>query len=375
MTTRLPLVRLLLALAIIGFGVRAPGNEATLGPGARIDTLVVGRTAYHQVLVRTVNAHTVVFLHAGGMASVRLRDLPAEWQARFHFDPALEPAEAASTGPTSGGRPAAAVAHGSHRDVRIDDVLHRFGQPATLREGVDLRPKFFELDLWVKNQGRRPSCAVFAVVSALEFQNAESSGKPQKFSEEYLIWATRQQTRKVPVAGAPDAGDDADAGFTLPEVADALRTFGIPLQSTMPDTFGHRLDLIETPPAEVVEEARGHQRVFVHGIPGRDTPTAINNIVHALNAGLPVAIGMAWPNFRSLRNGFLDLQKPQSGVGHAVTLVGYTSATGQLKDAVFIFKNSYGVQWGHGGYGTVTYTYLANNLTQAVLLEVQDSPP
>jgi len=40
--------------------------------------------------------------------------------------------------------------------------------------------------------------------------------------------------------------------------------------------------------------------------------------------------------------------------GHAVTLVGYKSATGRIEDAVFIFKNSYGVDWGQGGYGTAT---------------------
>ena len=54
-----------------------------------------------------------------------------------------------------------------------------------------------------------------------------------------------------------------------------------------------------------------------------------------------------------------------------MTLVGYKSPTNQLADTVFIFKNSYGPEWGQGGYGTVTYGYLQNNLQDAVLLEVQ----
>ncbi|HVU18950.1 MAG TPA: C1 family peptidase [Candidatus Didemnitutus sp.] len=349
----------------------ALADSETLGPGARIDALTIGRETFHHVVIRSLTPHTVVFLHDGGMRSVRLRDLSPDLQQRFHFDPAQEPAEVAPIAAAA----APVVARTARHDVRIDDVLERFGQPATLQEGIDLRPKFFQLELAVKNQGRRPSCAVFAVVSALEFQNAELLGKPEKFSEEYLIWATRRLTKKVPVPGAAGeaADEDADEGFTLFEVANALRTFGIPLQASMPDTFGKKMDAIEDPPPATVEEARTHQRVFVHPIPARDAPTCLNNIVHALNAGLPVAVGMAWPNFRSLRTGFLDQQKPQSGVGHAVTLVGYTSATGQLKDAVFIFKNSYGAQWGQGGYGTATYNFLANNLTQAVLLEVQGS--
>ncbi|MEI6108231.1 MAG: C1 family peptidase, partial [Opitutae bacterium] len=57
--------------------------------------------------------------------------------------------------------------------------------------------------------------------------------------------------------------------------------------------------------------------------------------------------------------------------GHAVTLVGYKSGTGRLEDAVFIFKNSWGADWGQGGYGMVTYGYLSQHLNDAVLLEVQ----
>jgi uncharacterized protein YvpB len=139
----------------------------------------------------------------------------------------------------------------------------------------------------------------------------------------------------------------------------------------MPNTFGSNIRNIPDPPPAVVEEARTHQRVFVHRLPGRDTPTRINNLVNALNAGVPIAIGIAWPNYRTLRTGFLDGQKPVTGSGHAVTLVGYTSASGRLEDTVFIFKNSYGAEWGQGGYGTVTYAYLHNYLNDAVLLEVQ----
>jgi hypothetical protein len=139
----------------------------------------------------------------------------------------------------------------------------------------------------------------------------------------------------------------------------------------MPNTFGTNIRSIAEPPPTVVQEARTHQRVFVHVLPGRDRTTRINNLVLSLNAGLPVAIGMAWPNYRSLRGGFLDGQKPVADSGHAVTIVGYKSGSGRLEDTVFVFKNSYGPTWGQGGYGTVTYAYLHNYLNDAVLLEVQ----
>jgi hypothetical protein len=170
---------------------------------------------------------------------------------------------------------------------------------------------------------------------------------------------------------ATEAKDDTDDGFALSEVVAALRAYGIPRQSSMPNTFGSRIGAIEEPPAAIIAEARTHQKVFVHLLPGRDAPTRLNNLVQALNAGVPVAVGMAWPNYRSIHNGYLSGQKPMANSGHAVTLVGYKSATGRIEDTVFIFKNSWGADWGQGGYGTVTYGYLLNYLNDAVVLEVQ----
>jgi C1A family cysteine protease len=56
--------------------------------------------------------------------------------------------------------------------------------------------------------------------------------------------------------------------------------------------------------------------------------------------------------------------------GHAVTVVGYENKTGAIADTVFVFKNSWGIRWGSGGYGYATYAYVLKNLTDAVLLEV-----
>jgi len=111
--------------------------------------------------------------------------------------------------------------------------------------------------------------------------------------------------------------------------------------------------------------------VFVQRLPGRDHATLLNNLVQALNAGIPVPVGMAWPSYFTIHGGFLSEQKPPPNSGHAVTIVGYRCASGRLEDAVFIFKNSWGPQWGQGGYGVVTYGYLNNYLGDAVVLEVQ----
>lgn len=354
------------------------GASELILPGAKLDSLTVGKTIYQGVVVRSINARTLMITHAGGMASLRLRDLSPELQLAFNYDPAAEAAAEKSAPATPSTKaPIKAVTPITNANIeKFEKLLKEFGQPASVRAEVDLRPKFFALELSVKNQGRRPSCAIFAIVSALEYQNAELNGRVEKFSEEYLIWAVRKSVQRAPLASNgtttdPSSKDDKDDGFTLAEVVSALRSYGIPLQASMPNTFGKNAGEISDPPQATIAEAKNHQHIYFHPLPGRDHATRINNAVHALNAGIPVSIGLGWPNYHTLRNAYLSKQKPPPNSGHAVTLVGYKSSTGRLEDAVFIFKNSWGVDWGQGGYGTATYEYLNNYLNDAVVLEVQ----
>ena len=98
---------------------------------------------------------------------------------------------------------------------------------------------------------------------------------------------------------------------------------------------------------------------------------ALGGYAVALAAGQ--VIGLGWPNAHTLKNAYLSEQKPVPNSGHAVTLVGYRTATGRMEDAVFIFKNSWGKDWGQGGYGIATYGYLKKTIQTAVILEVQRS--
>ncbi|MFH1500131.1 MAG: C1 family peptidase [Verrucomicrobiota bacterium] len=344
--------------------------------GTRIESLPAGKRSYTDVTVRSVNAATVVITHSGGLASVPLSDLPAEWQRRFDYDPAAAEAaiEATKSRPVESPTTALPSTTANRATTPLEDLLLSLGEPATLRKDVDLRSRFFEYGLYPKDQGRRPSCSVFAVVSALEFQNATLVGQAEKFSEEYLIWATRKvlgQTRPAAVAETEDEETAQDAGFSLSEVVTALRTYGVPRQSDMPNTFGSSMRDIAEPDAGLIEQARSVRQVAIHRIPARENAQAINGLVHALNAGVPPAVGLRWPHERSIRNGYLSRQQPVEGYAHAVTLVGYRCETGRIEDAVFIFKNSWGPRWGQGGFGMATWEYLHNNLQVAVVLDVQ----
>jgi len=363
----------------------APPAGTHLGVGATFDTLQVGPVTYHQVQVRSVSVRSIIILHAGGMASIPLQNLPPELQARFGYNPAAASAADEALRQASARaaqqrqeelRAAAARQKAQSGGSKFDNLLLSFGQPPEIRNEVDLQQEFFKLELGVKNQGRRPSCAIFAVVCALEFQNAEITGHTEKLSEEYLIWAvckTLNRTAKSTGPVSPQgkaADDDEDLGFSLSEVVTALRTYGIPLQDSMPDTLGGKYADIGEPTPAIINEARNRRTVHVYEVPGRDNTTRIDNIIQALNSGIPVAIGVAWPSNVSPQSGYLSVQNGFADWGHAITLVGYTSTSGRIEDTVFTFKNSWGPHWAMGGYGHATYDFLQRNLHDAVLLEV-----
>jgi Papain family cysteine protease len=376
-----------LALACTGTFAANATTPAIRGVGAPFEALQIGKIIYQNVQFHSVTARNLIISHAGGVASVRPRDVSTELQAAFGDNPA---AEAVTDAPLAGAQEevdqkraiesqARADAKRTSGSVQFDNLLQSFGQPPEIRASVDLRPRFLELGLNVKNQGPRPSCAVFAIVTALEFQNAQLTGHADKFSEEYLIWATCKILHRAPrVRSGADAADPdnpdtleiADEGFALSEVVTALRSYGIPLQSSMPYNYAYNATVTDPPP-DVVEQARNHRRVSIVPLPGRDEVTRLGNLIQTLNAGIPVAIGLRWPSWRAMRTAFLSGQIPAPTGGHAVALVGYENKTGAAKDTVFIFKNSWGAKWGSGGFGYVTYNYLSQYLGDAALLEVE----
>lgn len=374
-------LRLVFALLVGGLPalVHADGSAGKLAAGSQLDQLIAGNATYTHVTIRSISPRSVMITHDGGMKSLLLRDLSPELQQRLGYNPDADRAQEAKA---SAGQAAVekkqqeriAAATRNNRNIRtggkVDQLIALFGTPPTLEASVDFRPKMKDYGLWVKDQGARPSCSVFAILSALEFQNAELTGKSMRFSEQYLIWATANTIGLATLNAKYNFNDPtaSDIGFTLPDVVTAVRKYGILTQDRMPYS---KSGSIENPSDELIKEAQASNRVVIQTIPSLDRPTMIANIVHALNAGYPVPIGIRWvKGHNTWRSGFLDKQTPDDDSAHAVTLVGYKCETGKIEDTVFIFKNSWGLGWGVGGYGTATYYFLSQNLFMGVVLEV-----
>ncbi len=378
--------RLISGLLLTAICCSASAN--TLGKGAKFDFLTVGKKTFHEVVVREVTVRSIAIMSAEGLASIPLKDLSPELQSQFGYNPQAEAAadEKMVAKRAEWESRQQSLAHenallrGESEETKFARIQKSFSQGPVVQPEVDLRAKFRELALGVKDQGRRPSCAIFAVVSALEFQNAELTGKPEKLSEEYLSWSTRMVTHAAALASAQNttaevSPDDKDDGYSLGQVMAALTSFGIVPQSAMPNTFGISLGAIPRPSEDLVRAAQNYCRVIVHPVPGPTPALQLGNFVQILNEGVPVVIGLRFPHARTMRTGYISDQSAMENYRHAVTLVGYTSSTGQIEDAVFLFKNSYGLMWGEAGYGRVTYRYLNDNLLDAIYLEVKKPNP
>ncbi len=378
-----------LGLLLLGASAKVAGNELPSAPapgavarggvrGMVLGELQVGSVHYRDVQVRSMDGRSLVFTHQGGMASVRLRDLPPAIQKRLGLDAAKLVQQAEEAPKVMPVQRRSEWRRGNAGDDAerggVEGLLPRLAEPPVLRDAWSLRGDFNAWRLEVKDQGRRPSCAIFAIVSALEFQMARQSGRTVRLSEDYLIWAVRRAQAGV-VGGMASSNPErtadveVDIGFTLPEVITALQMFGVAEHA---EFSGQRAEsgfpMVE-PTVEMVERARNRRRVFIVALPGQRPLARMAAIIHSLHAGYPVPVGLRWPNERSIRAGVLSDQTPLANAAHAVTVVGYESPSRRLEDAVFIFKNSYGPRWGQGGYGRVAARYLEQHLLDAYVLE------
>ncbi len=342
----------------------------------RIDSLTVGAQVFEGVRIVSRDGRSVFFHHRGGLGSARLRELSPELQTRLGYDPLTAPPdESPPPAPVAVARkPAAPVVPERIRSAmeRMRRLEKNFGTPAIFQPRQSMQDDFRRLNLTIKRQGPRPSCAAYAILSAMEYQYFQLHGQAADFSENYIIemvrWMNGQDSTVRTTADAADGAPATEIGYTLPDVLRAIGTFGIALEQEMPPVaVGQRTGRLDR---ELIERSSLRRALVVARLPGQTNEAKLNDLVHTLNAGLPVPAGLFWPPHTQIIDGVLDDQPVRAGGGHAVTFVGYENPSGRPEDTVFVFKNSYGETWGQAGYGRATWRYLSHNLIEGYVLEV-----
>ncbi|EDY83007.1 Papain family cysteine protease, putative [Verrucomicrobiia bacterium DG1235] len=338
------------------------------------ESLDAGGARYYRVYVLSANESSLSIRHSKGLSQVALADLDSELQAKYGYKASadvergkrLQTIREAQVAQAND-RIRKAVSLGSESGTGepqwLKRAFARFGNAPRISSELDLRPQFRGHGIGIRKQ-RGPSCSVHAIVAALEFQYAEKQGKRINVSERYLVDATSKTLGRKPLndlSGTQERESIVDEGFALEHVFQAIRGHGLVLEAKQgevdPELFAEEFRDVNFSPFQ---------------IPGGSTPVGIGNLVHVLNAKMPVVVGVGWPNDQRVRStSLLSKQPPQQGAGHAVTIVGYRCSTGKIEDTKFIFRNSWGAKWGAGGYGFFTYEYLANNLFSAYVVELR----
>lgn len=147
---------------------------------------------------------------------------------------------------------------------------------------------------------------------------------------------------------------DQDLGTTVTSVITSIKQTGICRESLWP----YLDDLILTKPGKkAYSEAKKHKVLADFKLDN----TNIVELKQCLSQGYPIIFGITcFDSIQSaavMKSGYIPLPEPgekQAG-GHCMLIVGHDDSTAKFK-----IRNSWGAEFGQGGYGTIDYEYVVN---------------
>lgn len=171
-------------------------------------------------------------------------------------------------------------------------------------------------------------------------------------------------------------GTTGDGGAYLRTGMQALRAFGVPPETSWP----YRPDFLDVEPAPFHYAYAGNYKAthyFRLDDDGTDDETVLARAKAALAASIPVMFGLAlFSSYASAGPGEIPLPGPADTkiALHALVAVGYDdtktisrfdpgSGRTQITGGALRIRNSWGVEFGDGGYGWLPYDYVRAGLT------------
>jgi hypothetical protein len=229
---------------------------------------------------------------------------------------------------------------------------------------VDLGPEFQKFGLAALQQGDRGDCSLFAVTALAEFELAKSApGDVTRLSEEFLIWAAH-------AASATEANDQA----MFCQALHGLNAEGICASRLMP--YVNTPNSRRKPSKEALADAKPRsERWRIHWIKRWNAGTGLaggelTEIKHALAQGHPVACGLRWPKKGEGHEILRVLPAHEVEDGHSIVFTGYQDDARKPGGGAFLFRNSFGPQWGNHGYGVMSHAYAAAYANDAVWMKL-----
>ena len=222
-------------------------------------------------------------------------------------------------------------------------------------------PTKIDLSNWcspIENQGSIGSCTAHAGIGVVEYYENRAFGKHLDGSRLFLYKTSRNLLNWK-----------GDTGSYLRSTMAAMAMFGIALEKYWPYDV-KRFE--EEPGAFVYAIAQNYQALTYYRLDaiGTDSQTLLKSVKTHLQAGLPSMFGFTcYSSLHSGEKGKIPYPLKSEKVigGHAVVAIGYDD-TLVIKNGInkttgaLMIRNSWGEEWGVGGYGYLPYEYILNGL-------------
>lgn len=234
-----------------------------------------------------------------------------------------------------------------YRKGSIDPAAKRYGaqrfQSKDLPPKVDLRKHFTAIEA----QGETNSCTANAVAGAYEYIVKRHLGEEAYDASRMFVYYNAR-------ALDPSYGPIEDQGSMIGIAVKGLKEYGVCSEETWPFDQAN----VNEKPSDPAYEEAAKFLIEDYAV----VPTDLFAWKHCLAEGYPIVFGLELYNsFDQHRTkGLVPEPTPnevqrEEHAGHAMVCVGYSD-----KDEVFIVRNSWGPEWGDGGYCYIPYNYVMN---------------
>lgn len=195
----------------------------------------------------------------------------------------------------------------------------------------------------VYNQGELGSCTGNTIAAAFQY-TLKKENRVEFFPSRLFIYYYERLLEGTVFE---------DAGAELRDGMKVIGSYGVCDELLWPYDI---TKFKKRPLIKAVRDAKKHTALTYRSVPQTE-----RHLKTALALGMPVAFGIAvYTSFESevvARTGVAQMPSPEdkSLGGHAILLVGYDDTTRR-----FTLRNSWGSEWGDGGYFTLPYEYVLN---------------